>query len=116
MTKFLATASRSKVIFRKVTKVNRPLVMVYSKMYRIDDDLFCADHESTDSFILYDLDEQQPYGHGKYLNPDFTKVLIDSMKLSGGKAGKLFDLNMELIIAVLVVGIVIFSFAAQYLG
>lgn len=116
MTKFLATASRSKVVFRKITKTNRPLVMVYSRMYRIDDELFCADQESPDSFVLYDIDEQQPYGQGKYLNPDFTKVLIDSMKLSGGKAGKLFDLNMEVIIAILVVGIVAFSLISQYLG
>lgn len=116
MTKFLVTASKSKVIFRKITKTNRPLTLVYNRMYRIDDELFCCDRESTDSFVYYDIDEQQPYGYGEYLNPDFTKVLIDSMKLAKGKPGRLIDFNFQTIAVIGVVLIVGISLVSQFLG
>lgn len=116
MTKWLVTATKSKVIFRKITKSNRAIAVVYSRLYRTDDELFVSDHTSSDSFVYYDIDEQQPWGQGRWLDPDMTKVLIDSMKMSKGKPTKLFDMNMEAIMAVLVIGIVAFSFLSQYLG
>ena len=116
MTKWLVTATGSKVVFRKISKTNRSLAMVYSRLYRIDDDLFSVATDKPESFVLYDIEEQQPYGRGKWLNPDMTKIFIDSMKSGKGKPTKLFDLNIEVIMAILVVGVVIFSIASQYLG
>ena len=113
MTKYLVTASKSKVIFRKIKKMNRPLTLVYNRMYRIDDELFCCDRESTDSFVYYDVDEQQPYGYGDYLSPDFTKVLIDSMKLAKGKPNKIFDMNFQTILVIAVVAIVGLALISQ---
>ena len=116
MTKWLVTATKNKVIYRKIKKSNRAIAIVYNRLYRIDDDLFVADHTSTDSFVYYDIEEQQPWGQGRWLDPDMTKVLIDSMKMSKGKPTKLFDMNMEAIMAIMVIGIVAFSILSQYLG
>lgn len=116
MTKYLVTASTQKVIFRKLGKVNRPIAMVYSRLYRIDDELCSSADDRPDSFVYYDLEEQQPYGHGDYLDPDFTKAMIDSMKISRGKPTKLFDMDLEKIMIVIVVGVVLFSMVSTYLG
>ena len=116
MTKFLVTASKSKVIFRKVTKANRPLALLYDKLYRIDDDLSYSNAESSDSLVYYDIDEQQPYGDGDYVDPEFTKVLIDSLKLGKGKIAKMIDWNFETIIAIGVVMIIAWSILNQMLG
>lgn len=116
MTKWLVTATGTKVVFRKISKTNRALALVYSRLYRIDDDLFSVATDKPESFVLYDIEEQQPYGRGKWLNPDFTKILIDSMKNGKGRPTKLFDMNSEVIIAIVVAGVVLFSIASQYLG
>lgn len=115
MTKFLATLTETRVIFREIKKPNRNLALVYDRLYRIDNDLFCSDIESADSFIPYDLDEQQPWGRGKYLDPDNTKVLIDSMRLSKKKPTSIFDFNSEAVIAIVIVAVVAFSIVSQYL-
>lgn len=116
MTKFLTTCSQTRVIFRKVKTSGNPLAIVYGNLFRIDDSLFTSDIASSDSMVIYDVGEQQPYGRGEYLDPEFTKVTIDSMKLAKGKASKLIDFNSEAVIAVIIVGVVAFSVISQYLG
>lgn len=116
MTKWLVTASKNKVIFRKINKMNRAIALVNGHLYRIDDDLFCCDREASDSFVYYDIDEQQPYGKGRYLNPDMTKTLIGSMELANGKPTKLFDMNVQVITVIIVFLIVGISVVAQFLG
>jgi len=116
MTKYIATASKTKVIFRKINKMNRAIALVNGHLYRIDDDLFCYDREGDDSFVLYDIDEQQPYGYGEYLNPDRTKNLIGSMELANNKPTKLFDMNIQLITIIIVFLFVGVSLVAQFLG
>lgn len=116
MTKYLVTCSTTRVIFRKIKTTGNPLAILYGSLYRIDDKLFSSNNESSDSFVMYDIGEQQPYGRGEYLDPEFTKVLIDSMKLAKGKATKMFDFNSEAVIMIIVVGIVGFSLLTQFLG
>ena len=116
MTKWLATATKNKVIFRKITKMNRAIALVNGHLYRIDDDLFCNDHEASDAFVYYDLDEQQPYGYGEYLNPDRTKNMIGSMELANNKPTKLLDMNFQVITIIIVFLIVGVSLVAQFMG
>lgn len=114
--KYLATASKTRVIFRKITKDNRPLAVVYDRLYRVDDDLCCTDIHKPNSFVLYDIEEQQPYGAGDYLDPELTKVLIGSMKLGRGKVNKMFDFNSEIVVAVIIAGAVLFSILQRVLS
>lgn len=115
MPRFLVTVTKQRMVFRKITKNNRPLTILYERLYRIDDDLFYSDRASENSLVAYDLDEQQPYGDGQYLDPEFTKILIDSMKMGKGKINRLFDINWETITAILVVGVIAWAIISQYL-
>lgn len=58
----------------------RPLAVVRNRLYRVDDALMCYNREGSDSFIMYDLDSTQPYGHGEPLDPDITLATIDVSK------------------------------------
>lgn len=106
MTRYIATMTKEKVVFRKINKVNRSLTMLGSRLYRTDDALCIGDAEKADCFVLYDLDEQQPYGRGDWLDPDFTKALIDSLKLSKGKIDKPFDMSKGSIIGFIIAAVV----------
>lgn len=116
MTRYLVTATKSKVLFRKITKVNRPLALVFDHLYRIDDDLSFSDVASTDSIIYYDLEEQQPWGNGDYLDPEFTKVMIDSLKMGKGKINRMFDLNFDRIAAIVMILVIAWAVVPQILG
>lgn len=109
MPKFIATATKETVVFRKVTKSNRPLTIIYNRLYRIDDSLCYADLESPNSFVLYDIEDQQPYGHGDYLDPELTKAMIQSLKLAKGRVKKMIDFNMETAGAIVVIMVVAFA-------
>jgi hypothetical protein len=113
MTKYLVTMSKEKIIFRKITKVTRPIVQVYDKLYRVDDDLMIVNRTTGDTLIFYDANEQQPYGYGHYLDPEFTKALIDSMKLAKGKPAKLFDINGGTITAIVLLAVIGFALISQ---
>ena len=116
MTRYHVTATKTKVIFRRVSKTARPIALVYDDLYRMDDNLFIPDGESKDAIVFYDSGEQQPWGRGEYLDPDFTKALIDSMKMSKQKPTRLFDMNIEAIMAILIIGVVAFSALTTYMG
>ena len=109
MPKYIATLTKSRVVFRKVTKNNRPMTIIYDRLYRIDESLFCSNLESNDSFVAYDIDEQQPWGHGEYLDPELTKAFIQSLQLGKGKLKKMFDFNMETAGAIIVIMVVAFA-------
>ena len=113
MTRYIATITKEKVVFRKINKINRSLTMVGSRLYRTDDALCVADAEKADCFVLYDLDEQQPYGRRAWLDPDFTKALIDSLKLGKGKIDKpMLDLSNGGLIGLVIAAVVGFSVIA----
>jgi len=107
--KYIATATNQRVVFRKITKFNRPLITIYERLYRIDEELFCSDVASNTSFVLYDLDDQQPYGYGDYLDPEMTRTLINSLRLRKGKIKNMMDFNFENIIMIMVVAFVGYS-------
>ncbi len=90
MERFLAIQTAHQVKFYKIGKSGRPLTVVRHRLFRTDESLMVSDRSGGTSFVLYDLEDTQPYGHGDYLDPDFTKTLIDSGKDgSGVRANKL---------------------------
>ena len=116
MTKYLVTYTKQKIIFRKIKKESRPLTLVYDDLYRIDDEIAYRNHDTGDVIVVYPKGSQQPWGDGSYLDPEFTKVMIDSMKLSKGKINKLFDFNFDTIAIVIVAAIAVWAIASQLLG
>lgn len=116
MARYLVTATKSGVVFRKMKKGTRPMAIVNNRLYRVDDKLAWQDDRSNNSIIYYDIDEQQPYGDGSYLDPESTKIHIDSMKLGKGKVSTLTDFSMDKIITVVMIGVIIWAIASQYLG
>lgn len=64
------------------------MVSVYSKLYKVSNDVLVKDTASDDCIAFYNADETQPLMPEPYLvDPDFLIVLMDSAKNSGGKKG-----------------------------
>lgn len=62
------------------------MISASSRLYRIDDKYMFKDTKTDMCYIIYDIDETQPYMiEPEPLDPDFTRALIDSAKLSGNK-------------------------------
>lgn len=116
MTTFLVTLTKECVVFRKLKKGSRPLTVVNNRLYRVDDDLAWSDVSSETTLIPYDLDEQQPWGDGEYLDPEYTKVMIDSLKLGKGKVDKLSNWTFDKIASVVMLVIIVWAIGSQYLG
>ena len=116
MTKFLVTCTTENIVFRKVKKGSRPLTIVNDRLYRLDDDLTWRDTNSETAMVVYDLDEQQPWGDGTYVDPEFTKITIDSLKLGKGKVGRLTDFNMDKLVPIIMVMVIGWAILSQVLG
>jgi len=116
MTKYLVTINTENIVFRKVKKGSRPMAIVNDRFYRLDDEIAFKSFTSNVSLVVYDIDEQQPYGNGDYLDPEFTKVQIDSIKLGKGKVGKLSDLSFDKVAMLLMVVVTGWAILSQVLG
>ena len=116
MTKWLVTITRENVLFRKVSKSNRGLAIANERLYRIDDEVCFTSISSPDCIASYDIDEQQPWGNGKWIDPDRTKTLIDSLKLRQGKIHKNSDWNWNAISLVIVAVIVGWAILSQVMS
>ena len=92
------------------------MTLVYDDLYRIDDKIAYRNRDTGDVIVVYPKGSQQPWGDGSYLDPEFTKVMIDSMKLSKGRINKLFDFNFDTIAIVIVAAIAVWAIASQLLG
>lgn len=116
MAKYLVTLTSENVVFRKIKKGSRPMAIVNDRLYWIADSIAWADAESSRSLIVYDLDEQQPWGNGEYLDPEYTKVGIDSLKLGKGKVGRLSDFSMDKLIPIIMVLVIGWAILSQVMG
>lgn len=99
----------------KLKKGPRQMISTASRLYRIDDYLMSKDTKTDDCFIVYDIDDTQPYMiRPRVVDPDFTRALIDSAKLSGNKKSIWANLNTsklwEVFALVAVVGSIAYGF------
>lgn len=116
MTKYLVTVTQENIVFRKVKKGGRPMAIVNNRLYRLDDKISWSDSASDTSLVVYDLDQQQPYGDGSYLDPEFTKVMIDSLKLGKGKVSMLSDFSMDKAVPLIMVAVIAWAIISQMMG
>lgn len=90
------------------------MVSVASRLYRIEDELMTVDRYTSTAIMIYDIDSTQPYmANPIVIDPDRTRVLIDSAKLSGTKKSIWTSLDgnklMSGLIGVVIVGIILYS-------
>lgn len=77
----------------RLGKNNRPMTTVRGRLFRTDDGLFFGQEDSSDSMVIYNLDDTQPYSESSdvYLDPDKTMALIDVGKSGKNKYGGLVE-------------------------
>lgn len=62
------------------------MISIFSRLYRTDDDLFLCDMQSSDCFVIYDINETQPYlPKAQLIDPNMTRAYIDSAKMVGNR-------------------------------
>lgn len=101
-------------VFR-LKKGPRQMVSVNSRLYRMDDKYMVKDLRTGDAMAFYDIDDTQPWMVKPTLvDPDETRALIDSAKLSGAKKSIWTNLQgghlMEYLTAVVVIGALVYGF------
>lgn len=94
MTRDLFIKTKTDVTRYTLGKNVRPITVVRHRLYRTDEKLMMADRCADSEFVLYDLDDIQPYCVEETLSPDDTMAMIDIAKSSGKKSiGVLNQLN-----------------------
>lgn len=88
---------------------SRQLVSISQRLYSVDDNLFYRDPQTSDAYIMYDIDNLQPYGHvPEYLNTEMLRVQILSSNISGTKKSTVWKLDgshiEKYLTAIIVVG------------
>ena len=72
----------------------RQLVSISQRLYSVDDNLFYRDPQTSEAYVMYDIDNAQPYGHEpEYLNTEMLRVQILSSNISGTKKSMVFKLD-----------------------
>lgn len=114
--KYLALVECHRISFLKMKKKAKSMVTVDGGLYPNFDDLYVKDHESADAFRINRKESTQPvHVRPIFVDPDFIRALIQSMKLSGNKRKRWLNLDgsnlWKYLTAIAVVGSLIYGFA-----
>lgn len=82
MTRDIYIRTKSEVRRYVLGKNARPLTVIRKRLYRTDDELMVSDMASSHQFVMYDIDNTQPYYTG-LVSPDLTMAYIDIAKQAG---------------------------------
>lgn len=93
----------------------RQMISIASRLYRTDDDLMISDSQTSDCICVYPIDDTQPLlTKAKLVDPDMTRLLIRSAKLSGNRRNiwAMLDSSkiMQILSIVAIVGGVLYGF------
>lgn len=113
--KYLTLVECDQITFFRIKKKAKSLVTVKSRLYPLFDDLYIKEHDGRDAYRINRIDSTQPV-HVKptYVDPDYVRVLIKSMKIAGQK--KKMWLNMDAsqlwkyLTGVIIIGALIYGF------
>lgn len=113
--KFLMRIEADNVRTNKLKRGNRTMVSIYSKLYRVDNELLVRDDKSDHCIAIYPADDTQPLLPTPVLvDPDMTCVLIDSAKNNGSKKSVWINLTgsklMEYFTVIIVAGALLYGF------
>lgn len=113
--KHLVRLECDRIKIYRLKKGPRQMVSVASRLYRTDDWIMVKDLRTSDAMAFYDIDDTQPWMVKPTLvDPDMTRLLINSAKLNGSKKSIWADLKpghlMEYLSAIIVVGALAYGF------
>lgn len=114
--KWLIIIERDVITMRRMKSGPRPMVGAAGRLYRVDDGMMLGDIRSSDAIAIYPIDSTQPMtAAGEYVDPDMTKILIDSAKIAGKKKSLWTNLDdvigtlTKVLIAVVICGAMIMT-------
>lgn len=114
--KFLCRRERDEYRFNRLKKGPNVMVSIYSKLYKVSNDVMVKDFKSDDCVAFYNADETQPLMPEPYLvDPDLLIVLMDSAKNSGGRRSIWANITPSKILAWLTPIVVIFALLYGFL-
>lgn len=94
MAKYIARMEINRILFIKVKKKAKALVTVDGRLYPNDDQFYLKDVNWMDAIRFQRIDSTQVImGRPVYVDPDRTRAISDSAKLSGNK--KKIWLNLD---------------------
>lgn len=94
MAKFLARIEVNRILFIKVKKKAKALVTVDGRLYPNDDKYYLKDRLSDDAITFRNIDSTQViFNRPVFIDPDMTRAVTKSAKLSGNK--KKIWLNLD---------------------
>ena len=92
------------------------MVSIYSKLYKVSNDVMVKDVKSEDCIAFYNADETQPLMPEPYkVDPDFLITLMDSAKNSGGKKSIWSNITPSKLMAWMVPFVVVFALLYGFL-
>lgn len=95
--------------FYTVKKTKRPMGEINEGFYRFDDKFFCTQSDAPNAIIIFRNGSTQPQGPGEFMDPDLSKIYIDSMKCAKKKTFKFGNITLNKILPFIVVGAVVIS-------
>lgn len=113
--KYLCRLECDRITVYPLKKGPRQMVSVASRLYRMDDRYMTKDYRTGDAMVFYDIDSTQPYmANAELVDPDMTRALIDSAKLSGSKKSIWANLGgghlMEYMTVIIIAGALLYGF------
>lgn len=113
--KYLALIECNRISFLKMKKKAKSMVTVDGGLYPIWDELFVKDHNSADAFRFNRKDSSQPvHVSPRFVDPDFVRALIQSLKLAGNKKKQWLNMDAsqlwKYLTGVIIVGALIYGF------
>ena len=108
-------AETDEISVTKLRKGSRPMVSKKGRLYRADDRLFIRDRESSDAYLIYNIDQTQPIlPREEFLDTNITRAYIDSSKIAGNKKTSWMNLDSgklwKYLTVIAVVGSLIYGF------
>lgn len=99
----------------KLKKGPRQMVSIAGRLYRVDDRFMAKDSKTDHAMIFYEIDSTQPLMMvPRVIDPDMTKVFIDSSKIAGTKKSLWMNLSgskmMEYLTVAIVIGAILYGF------
>lgn len=116
MPKYIVRMECNRILFIKVKKGAKALVTVDGRLYRNDDRFYLKDHLSSDAITIRNIDSTQiVFNKPIFTDPDMTRAITDSAKLSGSKKKIWLNFDSPKLWKYMGFGALIFAVAYGYL-
>ena len=101
----------------KLKRGTRQIVSIADRAYGTDDWLFYRDPETSDSYMMNDIDDSQPYRHTEIYYPTRDLMILNlSSKAANNRKKRFIDMSGDKIYTYLGIIIVVFGLAWYIVG